>query len=51
MKKVLSIYIVWWIIGTACSQGQVYNIWTNGRVRYWLPKLDAQGNWVTCVEQ
>jgi len=36
------------IVATRCYDGYVYNVWSNGTQRYWLPKLDKHGNQIPC---
>ena len=47
MKRLI-IILVWWIASTQCWDGMLYNVWTNGHGRIWLPKLTVSGEWLHC---
>ena len=45
------IVLAWWIASSFCWQGEAWNVWTNGRMKYWLPVLDSMGNVSACVRK
>lgn len=44
IKVIIAVYIV----RTLCWDGIVYHVWSDGRTRYWLPKLTKTGEVIRC---